>query len=147
MRSIKKKVQFSHSVVSNSLQPHEPQHTRPPCPSPTPRVYPNSCPLSRWCHPTISSCVVPFSSCPQSFPASGSFQLKYFKVIHWEFKMGREEIILKTIFLLKTIFFYVENNFFLNFKVKWNICEREPKGKSYAGTDEELERKKNEGER
>ena len=68
-------VQFSHSVMSNSLQPHEPQHTRPPCPSPTPGVYPNSCPLSQWCHPTISSSVVSFSSCPQSFPASGSFQM------------------------------------------------------------------------
>ena len=59
-------VQFSHSVVSNSLRPHELQHARPPCPSPTPGAYPNSCPLSRWCHPTISSSVVPFSSCPQS---------------------------------------------------------------------------------
>ena len=68
-------VQFSRSVVSDSLRPHEPQHARPPCPSPTPRVYSNSCPLSRWCHPTISSSVVPFSSCPQSFPASGSFQM------------------------------------------------------------------------
>ena len=68
-------IQFSRSVMSNSLQPHEPQHTRPPCPSPTPRVYPNSCPLSQQCHPTISSYVVPFSSCPQSFPASGSFQM------------------------------------------------------------------------
>ena len=57
--------QFSYSVMSNSATP-EPQHTRPPCPSPTPRVYPNSCPLSGWCHPTISSSVVPFSSCPQS---------------------------------------------------------------------------------
>ena len=61
--------------MSDSLQTHEPQHTRPPCPSPTPGVRPNSCPLSRWCHPTISSSVVPFSSCPQSFPASGSFQI------------------------------------------------------------------------
>ena len=60
-------------VVSDSLQPHEPQHTRPPCPSPTPGVHSNPCPLSRWCHPTISSSVVPFSSCPQSLPASGSF--------------------------------------------------------------------------
>ena len=68
-------VQFSHSVTSSSLQPHEPQHARPPCPSPTPRVYPNSCPLNRWCHPTISSSVIPFSSCPQSFPASGTFQM------------------------------------------------------------------------
>ena len=68
-------VQFSRSVMSNSLQPHESQHARPPCPSPTPRVYSNSCPLSRWCHPTIASSVVPFSSCPQSLPASGSFPM------------------------------------------------------------------------
>ena len=67
--------QFSRSVLSDSLWPHEPQHARPPCPSPTPGVYPNSCPLSRWCHPAISSSVVPFSSCPQSFPASGSFPM------------------------------------------------------------------------
>ena len=65
--------QFRRSVVSDSLRPHEPQHARPPCPSPTPGVHPNSCPLSRWCPPTISSSVVPFFSCPQSFPASGSF--------------------------------------------------------------------------
>ena len=62
--------QFSHSVVSDSLRPHESQHARPPCPSPNARVYPNPCPLSQWCHPTISSSVVPFSSCPQSLPAS-----------------------------------------------------------------------------
>ena len=68
-------VQFSHSVVSNSLWPHGLQHIRPPCPSSTPRVYSNSCPLSWWCHPTISSSVVPFSSCLQSFPASGSFPM------------------------------------------------------------------------
>ena len=66
-------VQFSRSVVSDSLQPHEPQSTRPPCPSPIPRVHPNPCPSSQWCHLTISSSVIPFSSCPQSFPASGSF--------------------------------------------------------------------------
>ena len=65
-------VQFSRSVVSDSLQPHELQHARPPCPSPTP-VYPNSCPSSQWCHPAISSSVIPFSSCPQSLPASESF--------------------------------------------------------------------------
>ena len=64
--------QFSRSVMSDSLQPHESQHARPPCPSQTPRVYSNSCPSSRWCHPAISSSVVPFS-CPQSLPASGSF--------------------------------------------------------------------------
>ena len=70
-------VQFSRSVVFDSLRPHGLQHARPPCPSPTPRVYSNSCPLSRWCHPTISS-VVPFSSHLQSFPASGSFQMSQF---------------------------------------------------------------------
>ena len=68
-------VQFSRSVMSNSLQPHEPQHARPPCPSPTPRVHSSPSPLSWWCHPTISSSVVPFSSCPQSCPASGSSQM------------------------------------------------------------------------
>ena len=68
-------VQFSHSVT---LWPHGLQHTRPPCPSPTPGAYSNSCPLSRWCHPTISSSIVPFSSCLQSFPASGSFQMSQF---------------------------------------------------------------------
>ena len=66
-------VQFSYSVMSDSLQPHGLQHTRPPCPSPTPRACSNSCPSSWWCHPTISSSVVPFSSCLQSFPASGPF--------------------------------------------------------------------------
>ena len=68
-------VQFSYSVVSNSLQPHESQHTRPPCPSLTSGVYPNPCPSSWWCHPTISFSVVPISSCPQSLPASGSFPM------------------------------------------------------------------------
>ena len=68
-------VQFNHSVVSNSLQPHEPQHAWPPCASPTPRVHPNPCPLCWWCHPTISSSVIPFSSCTQCFPASGCFQI------------------------------------------------------------------------
>ena len=65
-------VQFSCSVVSDSLRPHEWQHARPPCPSLTPRVYTNSCPSSQWCHPIISSSVIPFSSCLQSFPASGN---------------------------------------------------------------------------
>ena len=68
-------VQFSRSVMSDSLRPHGLQHARPPCPSPTPGVYSNSCPLSQWCHPTISSSVIPFSSCLQSFPASRSFQM------------------------------------------------------------------------
>ena len=68
-------VQFSHSVVSDSLQPHESQHARPPCPSSTPRVHSDPCPSSPWCHPAISSSVVPFSSCPQSLPASESFPM------------------------------------------------------------------------
>ena len=68
-------VQFSCSVVSDSLRPHESQHARPPCPSPSPRVHSNSCPSSRWCHPAISSSVVPSSSCPQSLPASESFPM------------------------------------------------------------------------
>ena len=68
-------VQFSRSVVSDSLRPHELQHARPPCPSPTPGVHPNSRPSSRWCHPAISSSVIPFSSCPQSLPASESFPM------------------------------------------------------------------------
>ena len=79
-------VQFSHTVVSDSLQPHGLQHTRLPCPSPTPGAYSNSCPLSRWCHPTISSSVAPFSSCPQSFTASGSFP------ISWLFPSGGQSI-------------------------------------------------------
>ena len=79
-------VQFSLSVVSDSLQPHGLQHARPPCPSPTPIVYSNSCPLSRWCHPTISSSIIPFSSCLQSFPASGSFPMSQF------FQSGGESI-------------------------------------------------------
>ena len=74
-------VHFSHSVVSDSLWPHELQHARPLCLSLTPRVYPNSCPLSRWCHPAISSSVIPFSSCPQSLPKSGSFPMS--KLFTW----------------------------------------------------------------
>ena len=68
-------VQFSRSIMSDSLRPHGLQHAGPPCPSPTPGVYSNSCPSCWWCHPTISSSVIPFSSCLQSFPASGSFQM------------------------------------------------------------------------
>ena len=71
-------VQFSRSVVSDSSQPHEPWHARPPCPSPTPRPSSNSCPLSQWCHPTISYSVVPFFFCLQSFQASGSFPMSQF---------------------------------------------------------------------
>ena len=68
-------VQFSRSVTSDSIRPHESQHARPPCLSPTPGVHSNSCPSSRWCHPAISSSVIPFSSCPQSLLASGSFPM------------------------------------------------------------------------
>ena len=74
-------VQFSCSVVSDSSRPHELQHTRPPCPSPTPGVHPDSRPLSQWCHPAISSSVVPFSSCPQSLPASESFPMS--QLVAW----------------------------------------------------------------
>ena len=73
--------QFSCSVVSDSLRPHEPQNTMPPCPSPTPRIHQNPCPLCQYCHPTISSCVIPFFSCPQSCPESGSFQMS--QVFTW----------------------------------------------------------------
>ena len=76
-------IQFSHSVVPDSLWPHGLQHARLPCPSPTPGVHSNSCPLSRWCHPAISSSVVPFSSCLQSFPASGSFSSESVLLIRW----------------------------------------------------------------
>ena len=72
-------VRFSCSVMSDSLWPHELQHARPPCPSPTPRVYSNPCPSSRWCHPAISSSVVPFSSSPRSLPASGPFPITHCK--------------------------------------------------------------------
>ena len=78
-------VQFSSIVQSNYLRPHESQHARPPCSSPTPRAYPNSCPLSWWCDSTISSSVIPFSSCLQSFPASGSFQMSQINNLGIEF--------------------------------------------------------------
>ena len=74
-RSMLSSVQFSRSAMFDSLRPHEPQHARPLCPSPTPRVHPNPRPLSWWCHPVISSSVVPFSFCPQPLPASGSFPI------------------------------------------------------------------------
>ena len=77
---------FSHSVVSDSLQPHGLQHTRLPCHSLSPRVYSNSCPLGQWCHPTMSSSVIPFSSCLQSFPASG------FSPMSWLFTSGGQSI-------------------------------------------------------
>ena len=86
-------IQFSHSVVSNSLRLHGLQHNRLPCPSPTPGAYSNSCPLSRGCHPTISSSVIPFSYCLQSFPASGSFLMSQFftsggQSIYWSFSFN-----------------------------------------------------------
>ena len=84
--SVRSVSQFSRSVVSDSLWPHESQHARPPCPSPTLGVYSNSCPSSRWCHPAISSSVVPFSSCHQSLPASGSFPMSQL------FTWGRQSI-------------------------------------------------------
>ena len=98
-------VQFSHSVVSDSLRPHESQHARPPCPSPTPRVHSNSHPSSQWCHPAISSSVVPFFSCPQTLPASKSFPMSV-----------SEFIFLLNIYLFK-IHFYVIGSlvFFLSF--------------------------------
>ena len=78
MQSSKHSVQFSRSAMSDSLRPHGLQHARPPCPSPTPRDYSDSCPSSQWCHPTISSSVIPFSSHLQSFPALGSFPVSHF---------------------------------------------------------------------
>ena len=85
-------VQSSRSVVSDSLRPHGPQHARPPCPSPTARVYSNSCPLSQWCHPTISSSVIPFSSLPSIFPSIRSFQVSSWhqvaKVLDFSFNIS-----------------------------------------------------------
>ena len=83
MYSMTSSVQFSRSVMSDSLWPHELQHTRPPCPSPTHGVHPNSCPLSRWCHPAVSYSVIPFSSCPQSLPASEFFSNESTLLIQW----------------------------------------------------------------
>ena len=76
-------VEFTRSVMSDCLRPHESKHARPPCPSPTPRVYSDPCPSSWWCHPAISSSVVPFSSCPQSLPASGSFPMSQLLELRW----------------------------------------------------------------
>ena len=100
LRAAFSSVQFSCSVVSDSLQPHELQHTRPPCPSPTHGVYSNSCPLSQWCPSTISCSVVPFF-CPQSFPASGSFQMSQL------FASGGQSIGVSYILLL---YIYLKNS-------------------------------------
>ena len=101
-------VQFNCSVVSDSLRPHELQHARPPCPSPTPGVHPNPCPLSRWCHSTISPSVIPFSSCPQSFPASGSFPMSQL------FTSGGQSIIIPILLC---------RNQGLRFLSKWQLLE------------------------
>ena len=101
-------VQFSsvHSVMFDSLRPHESQHTRPPCPSPTPRVYPHPCPLSQWCNPAISSSVVPFSSCPKSLQTSWSFPMSQLftwggpKVLEFQLQHQSFQWIFRTDFLL-----------------------------------------------
>ena len=118
-------VQFSHSVMSDFLRPHELQHARPPCPSPTPRVHSNSHPSSRWCHPAISSSVVPFSSCPQSLPASESFPMSHES---WVFAWGGQSTGDSALasFLPKNtqdwspLFFFPFKNFFILY---WSIVD------------------------
>ena len=95
---IKSSVWFSCLVVSESWQPHGLQHTRTPCPSPIPRVYSNLCPLSQWCHPPISSSVVPFSSCLQSFPESGSFPVSQFFALEFQLQHQSCQWIFRTDF-------------------------------------------------
>ena len=95
-------VQFSHSVMSDSLRPHESQHSRPPCPSPSPRVHSDSHPSSQWCHPAMSSSVVPFSSCPQSLPASESFPMSQL------FAWGGQSTGVSALALLTSIFMKVK---------------------------------------
>ena len=101
-------VQFSCSVVSDSLRPHESQHTRPPCPSPTPWVHSDSCPSSQWCHPAISSSVVPFSSCPRSLPASKSFPMSQL------FPWGGQSTAVSALSLAHKLR-EIKNNFFASF--------------------------------
>ena len=98
-------IQFSHSVVSDSLRPHGLQHTRPPCSSPTPRACSNSCPMSRWCHLTISSSLIPFS-CLQSFPVSGSFPVSQFFPSGGQ-SIGASASVLPMIFLKKYLFIWL----------------------------------------
>ena len=98
-------VQFSHSVVSDSLRPHESQHTRPPCPPPTPGVYSNSCPSSQWCHPAISSSIIPFSSCPQSLPASGSFPMSH--LFTWDGQSIGVSLIIRELKIKSTVSYHL----------------------------------------
>ena len=110
-------VQFSRSVVFNSLRPHESQHARPPCPSPTLGVYSNSCPSSRWCHPAISSSVVPFSSCLQSLPASGTFPMSQL------FAWGGQSIVIVSIKIKNAhaplYIIFIPNNYFYKYTCTW----------------------------
>ena len=101
-RSLFSSVQFSCSVMSDSLRPHESQHTRPPCPSPSPGVHSNSCPSSQWCHPAISFSVVPFSSCPQSLPASKSFPMSQLFALDWNFY----DFVLRIFFLKRSPWYW-----------------------------------------
>ena len=104
-------IQFSLSVVSDSLPLHELRHTRPPCPSPSPGVYPNSCPLSQYCHPSISSSVATFFSCPQCFPASGSFQMSQLKKLIQDITLIIKKLgpnIHKTYCVKKSITYYCQ---------------------------------------
>ena len=106
-------VQYSFSIMPDSLWLHEPQHVRPPCPLPTPRIYSNSCPLSRWCNPTISSSVILFSSCFQSFPASGSFPVSQF------FTSGGQSIEASP--SASVLLMNIQNDFLLDWLV-WSPC-------------------------
>ena len=106
----KHSAQFSRSVLSDSLRPHGLQHARPPCPSPTPRVYSDSCPLSWWYRPTISSSVVPFSSCLWSFPASGSFQMSQFFASGGQIHPKKKKF--NGLYLLKILFAFLLSFYF-----------------------------------
>ena len=112
-------VQFSHSVVSDSLRPHELQHARPPCPSPTPGVHSNPRPSSRWCHPAISSSVIPFSSCPQSLPASESFPMSQL------FAWGGQSIHVSIYILYTCIYTHIK-------KQRHYFSKRDPSSQSYV---------------
>ena len=106
-------VQFSRSAMSDSLRPRELQHARPPCPSPTPGVYSNSCPLSWWCHPAISSSVIPFSSCSQSLPASGSFPMS--QLFTWGGQSIRVSASLSVVVIVPQILSFTGVSFILAF--------------------------------